>query len=323
MRWASFLIPIPSILLAVDAPQSPQSSSCTTNLEELRAKYAWGEICLTFSALSDLATLLKSQPRMQEIVAQNSESAVRAFAAHLVANIKKGNEGIGMLIIDLNGQPPRAGWKRAEEMTGVIEQLAWSGADVVCIANLCDQYLSGRLQWQEAKKRIATADSIREAWTIFQQINNAPYISPSAVGSLKLDVNQFVETHPDELRTLERKDQALFAAVKGFADNFDESSKVLVATVTAVDKENQTITASEGRNSAPVTLAYSDKGTAFVNIKGAKKSVESVSVGTPVGIYYATGGDERATRTLAIGHAGVSTRTLSAIAERPPTTTSF
>jgi hypothetical protein len=308
---------LPLLLLAADNVPSVRRNSCATNVADLRSKYPWGEICLTFSALSDLAAILQSQPKLTEIAVRNDEEALRAFAAHLVANIKKINEGMSMLIIDLNVDPARAGWKRADDMNGAIVQLPWKPSQIVCIANLCDQYLAGRLRWQKAKDEVARATSVSDIWSTWEQIQSDPYVSARSVASLKVDLSHFIETHPDKLRSLEHNDQSLFAKVKAFSDAFDESTRTLVATVTAVNQETHTITTTQGPNSPPVTVAYSPESTLFINDAGSKASLYSLMTGSRVGIQFA-GNDpqELAARKLVIGKPWTKSARLEAVAAK-------
>jgi hypothetical protein len=235
----------------------------------------------------------------------DKEGAIDALASYLRNNrAPHMNEAIGVLVIDLNAS--RAGWMRANEMNGAIAEIPWSKSQVNFIGCICDLYLKGRLRWQEAKREITQATTITDAWNTFGEVDNDPYISPSSVASAAVDLNYVIMAHPDQLRALEAKDSDLFETIKGFADKLDQSKIRLVASVTEVDPENQTIIATEGPNSPRVRLSYSDTSTAFMNIGGAKVASSFMKPGTPMVFEMAGKGDERAITKAILGKAGAT-----------------
>jgi hypothetical protein len=314
-KHLTFLYVALTLVVASEAHVGGQTPPPATYAEDLRGKYPWGNIYLTFSVIAELASLTKNQTKLQKLP-EDEKNGIRLLSTLLNPYYYNTpiNRAIGVLVLDLNDG--KAGFKRADDINGAITPLPWSKWDVQIVATLCDKCLSGIQIAQQAQEKIAReTKSIETAWNTFQEVGNNPYVSDVRIASLKVDLNQFIQTHPDKLTDLESKDQQLFASIRSFADGFDENTRTSVAKVQAVDATTNTIIAKESGGSA-VTFPYSEASTVFVNSEGHNVAASKIEPGTQIGLKYSKHGDERAVTTVVAGRGGESGRSLADAAGR-------
>jgi hypothetical protein len=300
------------LVIPAGAPVTGQTPSPATYAEDLRGRYLWGNIYLTFSVIAELASLTKNQTKLQQ-VPEDEKNAIRLLLTLLTPYYYNTpiNRAIGVLVLDLN--EGKAGFKRADDINGAITQLPWSKQDVQAVAALCHKCLSGIQVVQQAREKIVETKSIQTAWDTFEEVGNNPYVSDVRIASLKVDLNQFIQTHPTKLRELESKNQQLFASIRSFADDFDEKTRTSVARVQGVDATTNTIIAKESGGST-ITFPYSEASTVFVNSGGEKVAASKIEPGTKIGIQYSKDGDERAVTKVVAGRSGESESSLTGAA---------
>src|SRR2546423_7455492 len=232
------------VLATTTLAQPPVSSPSSDGSNEVRSKYTWGNIYLTYGVISDLKSLTQNQPK-QDKLPDDEKTAIRLLGSVLNRYYKLPiNQTIAVLVLDLNNG--KAGFKRADDLNGAIGEIPWTQSDVHKVAVLCDKYLSGIEIVQNAQFQMTKgALSLPDAWNAFQQVSNNPYISDLKVASLKVDLKQTIEAHAVELKELQRNDARLFASIHNFAQGFDQKTATSVARVQSVDLATGTIIAEE------------------------------------------------------------------------------
>lgn len=120
------------------------AQSADARLNELKAKYLWGSIYLTYVPISSLTNLLANSANYQEVSKRAGESVLSILLDFLKTHKRpRINEAIAFVEIDLNRK--EAGFKWANDNDGVISQIPWTAQQVVQVADLCDKWLSGSL----------------------------------------------------------------------------------------------------------------------------------------------------------------------------------
>ncbi|HXU36447.1 MAG TPA: hypothetical protein VN937_08795 [Blastocatellia bacterium] len=116
----------------------------TGQLEQLRNKYPWGSIYLTYIPISDLTTILSNSSQFPEVSKKESEEVVRILQKFLSTHQRpRQSEAIAFMEIDLNRI--EAGFKWATDKDGVISKIPWDQKQVARVADLCDRFLNGNL----------------------------------------------------------------------------------------------------------------------------------------------------------------------------------
>lgn len=109
-------------------------------LDNLRGKYPWGSIYVTYSSIINLSSILKDDKRTPRLEQQYSTTAMSTLNQFLQGfRNRPSNENISFIEIDLNRI--EAGYKRANDVGGEITSIAWSKENVVNIADICDRQL--------------------------------------------------------------------------------------------------------------------------------------------------------------------------------------
>lgn len=113
-----------------------------TKLNNLRTKYPWGSIYITYVPFINLSSILEDEVKIKYISTQCPETSLLTLRSFMRRNKStNGNQAIAFIEIDLNRI--EAGFKRASDPGGEITSIAWSKEQVVDIADLCDRQLNG------------------------------------------------------------------------------------------------------------------------------------------------------------------------------------
>src|SRR6266404_2655191 len=297
-----------SALIATLYPVAGQSPPAQGSVAELKGKYLWGNMFLTYSVDSELASLTKNQTKLQKIP-QEEQDALRLLAKLLTPYYETPiNRAIGVVVLDLNVD--RAGFKCANDINGAISQIPWSPREVEVVAILCDKCLSGIKIVQEAQAKITDeSSSVQVAWNTFQNLNDNPYVSDVRVASLKIDLAQALQNRSTQLKELESQNPQLFTNIRSFADTFDKQMRTSVAEVKSVDAATNTIVAKED-GKAPATFPYSTDSTIIVDRAGKELAAAKIEPGSKVGIEFSTSGEDRSATKVVVGKSGDSDRAL-------------
>src|SRR5215831_18982199 len=131
------------LLMALGAPvskvfaQNPDGA-----LNELKKKYPWGHIYLTFIPISDITGILNTPRHNQEISKQEGSQIVSTLTNFLNTN-KRDQINRALAFIEINLNTMEAGFKWADDHNGVVIKIPWSPAQVLQIAVICDKHLNG------------------------------------------------------------------------------------------------------------------------------------------------------------------------------------
>jgi hypothetical protein len=119
-----------------------QNSFCQTDqkkLDDLKKKYPWGSIYVTYISFINLNSILGDVTRSRELAKLYPNSTLNSLQ-NFVGRYrgKDAAESIAFIEIDLNRV--EAGYKRADDPGGEISPIAWDKADLINIADLCDKH---------------------------------------------------------------------------------------------------------------------------------------------------------------------------------------
>lgn len=193
---------------------------------ELRANYNWGSIYLTYKSANEFINTLKS-PSRNQIISEHGLHTIQMLESFLKTHIgDKINNGIAFAEIDLNIM--KAGFLRANQSSGGIQQLSWNPAEVTQIADLCDKLMKGfyraQIVFDELNSPYAiNAISLDKAVNKVQEVLKDPYVSQQQSTIVLYGLRTFIERKPEELGNLKQTNPYLYNSLSNFKTAFDNS----------------------------------------------------------------------------------------------------
>jgi hypothetical protein len=140
-----------------------------TKLTNLRTKYPWGSIYITYVPFINLSSILEDENKIKYISAHYPEATLSTLRSFLKRyKSPTSSQAIAFIEIDLNRI--EAGFKRASDVGGEITSIAWSKEQVVDIADLCDKQMNAIAVVKKSLSLLETETT--PILTVFQTINN-------------------------------------------------------------------------------------------------------------------------------------------------------
>lgn len=209
----------------IDLKKLPKSID-TTELKDLRSRYPWGSIYITYNTCFTLDEILEkkgsnSSPKPATggmptstiqlsapdrntglLKSETSQNALNKLG-NTVKKISQTqiNKSIAFLALNLNEL--KAGQKMIEDDNGTVQQLAWSAEEVFEIAKFCDNHLNQRLIARQFIEYISTDNfKVESAVSRLNTIVNNEYSS---------DIINYILI--DNFKSKTGKDSALLSAI--------------------------------------------------------------------------------------------------------------
>lgn len=213
-------VPVLSLLFTI-TPATVRAQIHPQRLKELREKYIWGSIYLTYGPICDVQKIL-SKPRNKVPSLQQSSISpviVSFLNRHHADNMR---DGIAFLQVNLNTL--EAGFMKAQDEHGVVNRIPWNRDQVVQAADLFDRLLSGTFAFNTSYRKISDPEtSIAEAWGIYQESKENETISEEKKLALAISFRVLVGKKQDELTSLVEYNPSMFTNVSTFTSQFDKS----------------------------------------------------------------------------------------------------
>ena len=198
------------------------------SLEQLKNKYSWHSIYLSYSSILQIRTVLSIQAKYQGIAQQHSSQVVSILLIKLNDSLDSGgiNKSAGIIEIDLNRVD--IGLVKANSISGEIESFKLDYWWKIRIAMICDGVLSGIYRVQNYNKQmsnneIASVISIEDAVNTYQTFYNDPYISTESANLALFGLRTLIENKPQEFEKLNQTNKELYANLSNFKTSFDNA----------------------------------------------------------------------------------------------------
>src|SRR6516165_5525716 len=128
------------VLLTTNSVTTTSGEVTPSPIEEIKAKYAFGSIYLTYIPINDMINLLNDEQKFKSLSMKPppGEKILTMFRAFLEKNREKNmSDAVAFLQLDLNFG--KAGYKKLADKDGVIRAVAWTKDEVEAIAIFVDK----------------------------------------------------------------------------------------------------------------------------------------------------------------------------------------
>lgn len=204
-------------------------SFCQINeakLKNLKEKYTWGSIYITYISFINLRSILKDDQKLHYIQGQYTQSSIATLQAFLSRYKSAGSsESIAFIEIDLNRI--EAGYKSPNDIGGEITTIPWSKEDVVEIADLCDKQLTAFTYLNNTLSAI-NGDSIPLSIALFRvnKLKDSAYISTEAYYIVAKSFRALVSEKAALMPQYPINERAAF---KRFEKEFDQNDLMIMS----------------------------------------------------------------------------------------------
>lgn len=189
---------------------------------ELRSRYQFGSLYVTYIPINDLTQLLNDSGKLSRFKSKASNPDAVDIFKNFLDNNPPGpiNEGIAFIQLDLIHN--KAGLKRISDRDGVIHTIAWSESDVQGIAELCDAYFNRLSQYEETHESIRSGQApVIQAFRDISQLKEDPFLTNARVASLLGNFKVLIDNKPDELEALKSADLVTYDAINTIKTEYD------------------------------------------------------------------------------------------------------
>ncbi len=192
-------------------------------LAQLKAKYPWGSIYLTYTCVINLDDLLKDTIRLKKSNTPPLIETVSGPIRSLINENKKPiKQAIAFIEIDLNRI--EAGYKMADDIRGEIHPIAWDTNQVIDIATFCDNQLNSINMVKSTLLYFQSQSAlIDSAYIEFEKIKRDLYVSEEARFLVSMKFSQLISTKDYQLSEIKNNNPILFLDIQRFKSEFDEA----------------------------------------------------------------------------------------------------
>jgi hypothetical protein len=200
---------------------------------QLKDKYAFGSLYLTYIPLNDIRHLLDEKEKVSTLTAKGHSGESLSTLKSFLDKQRGQPISEGVAFVQLDMETARAGYKLISDRDGSISTIAWSTEQVRNIAKFADDFLNSLHVFEEQRVTISSGSiSIGDAYDVFERLNSNPYIPSVRTAGLVHDFRAFVagrESDLDALRQIPKKYNAIIDLVKrydGMVDVVDKEPKL-------------------------------------------------------------------------------------------------
>jgi hypothetical protein len=192
-------------------------------LAELRSKYPFGSLYVTYVPVNDLTHLLNDPARLPQLRETVTEPDALDTLSSFLNKEPFGdiNEGIAFIQLDLNSF--KAGYKKISDREGGIKEIAWSSSEVQVIGGFCDLYFNKQSIFRKVRESISLGRStLPKAWKDIDKLKDDPFLSNAKVASLLGTFKVLVDRNLPDLETLKLRDASAYQSIKTLKTEYDK-----------------------------------------------------------------------------------------------------
>lgn len=200
---------------------------------ELRKKYTWGSIYLTYGNICDITQIL-SNPREAGKISSKSSAVIPVLINFLKRHAADNQrDGVAFLEINLNNQ--EAGFMKASDLNGVINRIPWSSSQVMQIGDLFDLFLIDYSQFLASYLANINQDiRLEDAWISVLNAHKMVFVPRDKLTFLHIAFRVLVESKNSELAQMKFSHPSMFSQIEKFKAKFDI---VFATLVSPTDRE--------------------------------------------------------------------------------------
>lgn len=198
--------------------------------DELRKKYTWGSIYLTYGPICDITQLL-AQPETLKKISADPSTAVASIVSTFLQRNRAANWRDGIAFIEINLNTQEAGYMKAADLNGVINRIPWNPGEVLQAADLFDRFLTDYSSFTATySKLISGYTHLVEAWDLVQEARaTGDYLPTEKFAFLDISFRVLTESKETELAGLKNSNADLYSSISHFIVRFDKSFKNIVS----------------------------------------------------------------------------------------------
>lgn len=221
IRWLVASLILLAGLASMIPPAHAQMSA--SRLEDLRKKYDWGSIYLSYGTIPDIIQVLDNQIRLEKIKTKYRSLPPPSMIAFLGRyKAPSARRSIMLFQINFSASVPVAGFLTGSDLSGTINRAPMSPQDVLAAADWIDLYLTHGAEVARVISLLTDDQTtLLDAWLAIKHLNLNPFVSENRISSLLVSFRQIQARKASEVESLKSKDPRLYETLKLFAAQFD------------------------------------------------------------------------------------------------------
>ncbi len=199
-------------------------------LDELRSKYDWGSIYLTYGSIPDIIQVVDNPGRIEKIKATFKASPPPGMIAFLTRyKSPTSRKSIALFQINFSASTPVAGFLTSNDINGTITRTTMPPQEVLAAADWVDLYLTHAAEWARLASGMSGGKAeLKEAWNSIRDLSKNPFFSENRISSLLIVFRTNQMQNDAELESMKAKDPKLYGTLKLFAANYDAATTALM-----------------------------------------------------------------------------------------------